>query len=504
MRRSTCGFFLLGLVLVTHAPSAHAEAVATFQGLGDLAGGSFSSLAQGVSADGSVVVGIGRSAPGSEAFRWTSGTGMVGLGDLPGGGFSSVARGVSADGSVVVGIGRSAPGSEAFRWTSGTGMVGLGDLPGGGFSSDANGVSADGSVVVGIGTSASGTEAFRWTSGTGMVGLGDLPGGTFSSLAIGTSVDGSVVVGRSDSASGAEAFRWTSGTGMVGLGDLAGGIFQSNAIGVSSDGSVVVGFSFSTFLPEAFRWTSSTGMVGLGYLAGGDFSVANAVSSDGSIVVGNGNSANGQEASLWTSDSGMQSLASVLSSYGVPLTDFTVLQDSRNIAVDGNTATVVGYGVSTPGTQAFVSTLPIVSASLADELLSLTPGLTSDTLALDVGATRLLYGNVGRYEFDFTTDGIYDLVLDVGTPLFDSHWDALSESFLFSETELRTYYPTINTGSFGSLSFNTRIRMTHENSTAINTTDAVITVVPEVGSLGLLVTACFFGTGIMAIRRRSK
>jgi probable HAF family extracellular repeat protein len=91
MRRSTCGFFLLGLVLMTQAPSAHAEAVATFQGLGDLAGGSFSSFAIGVSADGSVVVGQGLSASGSEAFRWTSGTGMVGLGDLPGGLFFSSA-----------------------------------------------------------------------------------------------------------------------------------------------------------------------------------------------------------------------------------------------------------------------------------------------------------------------------------------------------------------------------------------------------------------------------
>jgi hypothetical protein len=45
--------------------------------------------------------------------------------------------------------------------------------------------------------------------------------------------------------------------------------------------------------------------------------------------------------------------------------------------------------------------------------------------------------------------------------------------------------------------------MTHENGTAINTSDAIITVVPEVGSLSLLVTASLFGTGIMALRRRS-
>ena len=96
---------------------------------------------------------------------------MVGLGDLPGGGSGSVVSGVSADGSVVVGSGNSASGSEAFRWTQAGGMVGLGDLPGGGFISQAYGVSADGSVVVGIGNSTSGGEAFIWDEANGMKSL---------------------------------------------------------------------------------------------------------------------------------------------------------------------------------------------------------------------------------------------------------------------------------------------------------------------------------------------
>ena len=168
------------------------EAV-SFTSLGDLPGGSFSSQANGVSADGSVVVGISKSTSGNEAFRWTSGGGMVGLSDLSGGTFYSYAKGASSNGSVVVGTGYSASGWEAFRWTSGGGMVGLGDLSGGSFSSSANGVSSDGSVVVGRGTSASGDTAFRWTSGGGMLGLGDLPFGAHDSKAEGVSADGSVV-----------------------------------------------------------------------------------------------------------------------------------------------------------------------------------------------------------------------------------------------------------------------------------------------------------------------
>jgi probable HAF family extracellular repeat protein len=221
-------------------------------GLGDFAGGPFSSEALAVSADGSVVVGYGWNANGPEAFRWTQATGMVGLGDLPGGLFSSLAFEVSADGSVVVGGGISTNGSEAFRWTQAIGMVGLGDLAGGTFSSEALAVSADGSVVVGFGNSANGGEAFRWTQGTGMVGLGDLPGGIFYSYATGVSADGSVVVGYSatDSFTGAEAFIWNSTQGMRSLKQVLtndyglnlAGWTLNDARGISADGLTVVGY----------------------------------------------------------------------------------------------------------------------------------------------------------------------------------------------------------------------------------------------------------------------
>jgi probable HAF family extracellular repeat protein len=178
--------FAAGLMLVCGATCF--GATPRFQGLGDLPGGSFSSTATAISADGSVVVGYSYSGSGYQAFRWTSSGGMVGLGNLAGGS-ESLAYGVSADGSVIVGRGDS----QALRWTSGSGMVGLGDLAGGAFNSAAYGVSADGSVVVGGSRSALGYEACRWTSGSGMVGLGNLAGGS-NSYAYGVSADGSVVV----------------------------------------------------------------------------------------------------------------------------------------------------------------------------------------------------------------------------------------------------------------------------------------------------------------------
>src|ERR1019366_9284133 len=108
-------------------------------------GVAYESFANRVSTDGTVVVGTSESnyPPPDQAFRWTAGSGTVGLGHLPGGTYSSP-NGISADGSVIVGSGSSTSGNQAFRWTAGTGMVGLGHLPGTTDSSVA-GVSADGS-----------------------------------------------------------------------------------------------------------------------------------------------------------------------------------------------------------------------------------------------------------------------------------------------------------------------------------------------------------------------
>ncbi len=139
----------------------------TLMGLGDLPGGSISSSASGVSADGSVVVGNSNSTSGTEAFRWTSGGGMVGLGDLAGGSFSSQADGVSADGSVVVGDSSGASGNEAFVWTEAAGMRGLSDIltqlsvdMTGWTLSQAKGISDKGRTIVGIGVPSGNTEAF--------------------------------------------------------------------------------------------------------------------------------------------------------------------------------------------------------------------------------------------------------------------------------------------------------------------------------------------------------
>lgn len=231
-------------------------------GLGDLPGGSNATYARDVSADGSVVIVDNWALNNSnEAFLWTA-NGTLGLGYLPSAIWSQVGA-ISVDGSTVVG----GSSSQAFRWTSGGGMVGLGDLPGGYFYSRADAVSADGSTVVGASNSGGATtdEAFRWTSSGGMVGLGDLPGGLVGSQAQGVSADGSVVVGASFTATsmgnGNEAFIWTEATGMQRLFDVLvaqgatglSGWTLASVSGISADGLTILGTGYSPLgTQEAF------------------------------------------------------------------------------------------------------------------------------------------------------------------------------------------------------------------------------------------------------------
>jgi probable HAF family extracellular repeat protein len=316
-------------VTVTYEQAATWTASGGMVGLGDLPGGpsTSGSTANAISADGSVVVGYGTAAGrtipsgGStaltqEAFRWTSATGLVSLGVLSGSYLGTEARSVSADGSVIVGVGYNASGfPEAFRWTAATGLQSLGFLPGCN-QSTATGVSADGSVIVGFSKGTGIPEkAFRWTQAGGMVELGTLPSGYVSSHANAISADGLVVVGQiatavgGDGSANREAFRWTQAGGYVVLGDLPGIEVRSEAHAVSSDGSVVVGYATgSTFADSSFIWDATNGLRSLrtiltqaGFASGWSLSSATGISGDGTRIAGFGSPSSGQS-TVWLLD----------------------------------------------------------------------------------------------------------------------------------------------------------------------------------------------------------
>jgi probable HAF family extracellular repeat protein len=181
----------------------------------------FNTRALALSSDGSTVAGFSQTPAGQQAVSWSTISGATVLGDLPGGTTSSLATAVSGDGLVIAGYGEGENGQEAFRWVRGVGLVGLGDLPGGAFRSQALAVSDDGGVVVGIGSVEAGGEAFRWTQSEGMKGLGFLPavpGRPPLSVAFAVSADGHYVVGGGSGAGG--AFIWQPGWGMRPVADM--------------------------------------------------------------------------------------------------------------------------------------------------------------------------------------------------------------------------------------------------------------------------------------------
>ncbi len=132
------------------------------------------SYATATSTNGSVIVGASSAYDYDteqsrlEAFRWSDAM-MIGLGDLPGGEFHSSASAVSADGSIIAGIGSTDTGDEVFLWDAANGMRELRGLLENDFGLDLTGwslpyvrdISADGSVIVGTGINPEGNyEAF--------------------------------------------------------------------------------------------------------------------------------------------------------------------------------------------------------------------------------------------------------------------------------------------------------------------------------------------------------
>ncbi|MEL6329989.1 MAG: GC-type dockerin domain-anchored protein [Planctomycetota bacterium] len=139
----------------------------------------FFSVAGGLSRDGRHVVGqFSLPFGGFSAYRWSDGPAgpvVTLIADLPGGQDTAFANGVSDDGTIVIGTGTTATGSQGFRWidpeAGGPGTIPLGELiPGAG--SEALACSADGRIIVGSAPSSiTDTSATYWRPETGLIDL---------------------------------------------------------------------------------------------------------------------------------------------------------------------------------------------------------------------------------------------------------------------------------------------------------------------------------------------
>ena len=242
-----------------------------------------------ISRDGNTIVGtVPDSAGYYHAAVWQGGKNWKMLGDFPGAvpgesGAVSIALGVSADGSVIVGQAYiSQTKAVTFRWDQANGMVNLGTFDEG-VNSDSTptAVSADGRTVIGWdfkqgflpagpgGAAMNGRRGAIWWDGKERL-LHPLG---WAGEAWATNDVGSIIVGQfhpldtNNKVGGASTYMWTAWDGhFADLGavqvPIGGG--QSNYVSqpyaVSDDGSVVGGDT-GVYEKFAMIWTPETGMM---------------------------------------------------------------------------------------------------------------------------------------------------------------------------------------------------------------------------------------------------
>lgn len=337
---------LAGALLGWCVSSVNAASI-SFSGLGFLGDQDAVSLGNGISADGSTIV--GRS--GDHSVRWT----VSGINDLqtffrPGPlgnpGSDSTAQAASADGSVIVGNAWNgsvvSPDTVAYSWSGGN-TRGLGATGGRFEGYGALAVSGDGQNAVGnrgVGVS------FASGFGPGLPSTFQSAGFLSIGTARGISADGATVVGASrlvDSFNTTHAWVWNASDGMRDLGTLAGDV-QSRANAISLDASTIVGTSESSAGIHAVRWTQGvlTELLPIDGVTGAE---PLALSGNGEVIVGRATTSAGERAVMWEQGVPID-LERYLAHAGVDLTGWSL---SAATGVSANGHQVVGFGVSPDG-----------------------------------------------------------------------------------------------------------------------------------------------------------
>jgi probable HAF family extracellular repeat protein len=355
--------------------------------------GQSSSFARRVSEDGSTVVGSSY-----YPYRWTRTTGMQQLATYRG-----VSEGVTADGSVVVGW-LLYIGYQAFRWTAQTGTVILPLLPGA-TSNVASDITPDGRWIFGD-SNPSYIHAVRWDGNTLQIqDLGFLSG-YFLTKPWSAAANGAACVGGAYSPHN-RAFRWTESGGMQDLGTLGGQ--QSDAWDVSADGTVVVGRAQdSSNQWRAFIWREGIGMQALPTPSGWSASVAYALAADGTIV-GTALDASGQwHATRWTTN-GFENLNQT---YALLLGGSRLIE-ARDISANGRYIVGTGYNAATGREEAFL----LDTRCTAHNGDVNNNGCVDDA---DLLAVLFAFGNTGSnlVRVDVNCDGVVDDA-DLLTVLFN-------------------------------------------------------------------------------------
>jgi len=412
------------------------------------------------------VPGVGRARP----VRWTNGA-IEDLGTLlhlpqetgapnPSQGN---AQGINADGSVVVGWSYHESGSterRAFRWVEGGSFGGanpqmqdLGVFSGGSGASEARDVNAAGNIVVGIVGTGSFPRAFRWVEGgtAGSAGnpemqdLGSLRtdnGGLADTQAV--NPDGDVVVGIAENDAGSFlAYRWTEGgvdgpasnPEMQSLGTLTSdGSGFSWAYGVNDDGTVVVGYSsIDSGDTQAFRWVedgdagvaTNPEMESLGTLRsdGTGFSRAYDVSADGSVVVGEAETDDGsRRAFIWRTE--MQDFENVIDSFP-DIVDDTEIAVAQQQAVVGRLMDETCLAEDDQSCLRVGGWLTNIGSTASQDIGRRTSGVATLTYGRGLDGQTTMGGTLSMSGSSLSSNGF-----DMGTGVGFSLWSEYSEGGL--------------------------------------------------------------------------
>ena len=328
----------------------------------------------GMSADGSVIVGVW--GPLGPAWRWTAATGVVDIGSV------SQIVAISRDGKTIVGTAKDASGiAYAAIWQSGQQWVTLPPPANArvqdGKSTVGYNVSADGSVIVGLAyLNPSRVEGFRYDAKSGTVPLGTLTSGRSRASVV--SADGNVVAGWDDlTGSGSGRGFWYGVIWWEGLERLMNpfnGIGQVE--GINDSGSALVGIGHPLAWRHAYRFTSWDGHVedlgalkrlpggGIG-IGGGpvdptleDTSVATGVSDDATVVVGTSGYQPPTDAFIWTSDTKMVKLSDYLTGKGITGLEQWTLITAYKCSPDGKIIAGTGINSAADRIEGYVVKLP--------------------------------------------------------------------------------------------------------------------------------------------------
>ncbi|MGL4769441.1 MAG: autotransporter domain-containing protein [Plesiomonas shigelloides] len=220
------------------------------------------SNAQGVSSDGRYIVGYVMPENSSlmQGVLWTDASNLTYLTPLaPGADY--YANGISADGSIVVGTASDQHNNEhAVYWDRAANTIhDLGSLNHSS-SQFSNAIAAnhDGSVIVGSSTNDAGmTQGFRWTAKTGIVELPSLSG---TSQAKGISDTGRIIGSSINAKNENRAVYWEDNQ-IKDLGTLrTDNRGYSSAQDISATGKVIVGSADSDTQRTGFIWKEGAGM----------------------------------------------------------------------------------------------------------------------------------------------------------------------------------------------------------------------------------------------------